>query len=133
LKHTHLPRCPRRCRRLAVLVHLGQAGGLLRGGEGLELAEVCKVGLLGDLLQGGGGGGTGTGGSADDGGGYGRGEWSPASSLHLAAMPAMGHRRLGVEESTNTGEGERGRGREGEREREREMTTQVENNLVVCW
>lgn len=42
--------------RLRVLVHLRQAGGLLRGSQGLKLAEVCEVGLLRNLLGGGGGG-----------------------------------------------------------------------------
>lgn len=41
--------------RLAVFVDLGQTGGLLRGGERLKLAEIGEVGLLRNLLGGGGG------------------------------------------------------------------------------
>lgn len=40
---------------LAVHVDLRQAGWLFRGSEGLKLTEVCKIGLLWDLLWGGGG------------------------------------------------------------------------------
>ena len=41
--------------RLTVNVDLRQAGRLFRRSEGLKLTEVGEVGLLGDLLRGGGG------------------------------------------------------------------------------
>lgn len=65
--HTHLSG-------LAVHVDLRQAGWLFRGGEGLKLTEVCKVGLLWDLLWGGGGGEHGS---------------APWCTLCLCAMPAV--------------------------------------------
>lgn len=59
--------------RLTVHVNFWQAGWLFRGSKRLKLTKVCKIGLLGDLLGGGGG------------------EHSAASwcSLCLCAMPSV--------------------------------------------
>lgn len=61
------------------MVHIRQAGGLLRGSQGLKLAEVCKVGLLRNLLGGGGGGERSS---------------APGNALGLDTMPCERYGRL---------------------------------------